>query len=160
MRFRKCQMRAKKRWPNNSPCYKLTRWVLRQLCFSDRWRWFRSSSCVYVSNFHDLKLDWGRNRNPVIWIIYQSLCIKLSCFVLDVLVGSLLSSMAVFVPCDRKLQRAYCGLKFDELNHSHISEKKCTNSDKLFKLRVSVPSPIEFKVMKVWYIHTWRWMKA
>ena len=34
--------------------------------------------------------------------------IKLSCFVLDVPVGSLLSSMAVFVPCDRKLQRAYC----------------------------------------------------
>ena len=33
--------------------------------------------------------------------------IKLSCFVLDVPVGSLLSSMAVFVPCDRKLQRAY-----------------------------------------------------
>ena len=32
--------------------------------------------------------------------------IKLSCFVLDVPVGSLLSSMAVFVPCDRKLQRA------------------------------------------------------
>ena len=34
--------------------------------------------------------------------------IKLSCFVLDVPVGSLLSIMAVFVPCDRKLQRAYC----------------------------------------------------
>ena len=33
--------------------------------------------------------------------------IKLSFFVLDVPVGSLLSSMAVFVPCDRKLQRAY-----------------------------------------------------
>ena len=75
--------------------------------------------------------------------------IKLSCFVFDAPVGSLLSSMAVFVPCNRKLQRAYCVLKFDELNHSHISEKKCTNSDKLFKLRVSVPSPIEFKVMKV-----------
>ena len=34
--------------------------------------------------------------------------IKLSYFVLDVPVGSLLSSMAVFAPCDRKLQRAYC----------------------------------------------------
>ena len=33
--------------------------------------------------------------------------IKLSCIVLDVPVGSLLSSMAVFVPCDRKLQSAY-----------------------------------------------------
>ena len=33
--------------------------------------------------------------------------IKLSCFVLDVPVGSLLSSMVVFVPCDRQLQRAY-----------------------------------------------------
>ena len=33
--------------------------------------------------------------------------IKLSCFVLGVPVGSLLSSMAVFVPCDRKVQRAY-----------------------------------------------------
>ena len=33
--------------------------------------------------------------------------IKLSCFVLDVQEGSLLSSMAVLVPCDRKLQRAY-----------------------------------------------------
>ena len=35
--------------------------------------------------------------------------IKLSCFVLDVPVGSLLSSMALFVPRDRKLQRAYYG---------------------------------------------------
>ena len=34
--------------------------------------------------------------------------IKLSCFVLYVPVGSLLSSMAIFVPCDRKLRRAYC----------------------------------------------------
>ena len=42
-----------------------------------------------------------------------------------------------------------CSQKFDELNHSHISEKKCTNSEKLFKLRVSVPSPIEFEVRKV-----------
>ena len=33
--------------------------------------------------------------------------IKLRCFILDVPVGSLLSSIAVFVPCDRKLQRAY-----------------------------------------------------
>ena len=33
--------------------------------------------------------------------------IKLSCFIWDVPVGSLLSSMAVFVPCDRKLQRVY-----------------------------------------------------
>ena len=33
--------------------------------------------------------------------------IKLSCFVLDVPVGSWFSSMAVFVPLDRKLQRAY-----------------------------------------------------
>ena len=32
---------------------------------------------------------------------------SLSCFVLDIPLGGLLSSMAVFVPCDRKLQRAY-----------------------------------------------------
>ena len=33
--------------------------------------------------------------------------ISLSCFVLDIPLGGLLSSMAVFVPCDRKLQRAH-----------------------------------------------------
>ena len=38
--------------------------------------------------------------------------IKLSCFVLDVPVDSLLSSMAVFLPCDRKLQRAYSSSTF------------------------------------------------
>ena len=40
---------------------------------------------------------------------------KLCCFVLDVLVRNLLSSMAVFVPCDRQLQKA------------HLSEDDKTN---------------------------------
>ena len=32
---------------------------------------------------------------------------KLSCFVLDIPVRNLLTSIAVFVPCDRQLQRAH-----------------------------------------------------
>ena len=75
--------------------------------------------------------------------------IKLSCFAFDAPVGSLLSSNAVFVPCDRKLQRAYCGLKFDELNHSHISEKSAQTLINYSNYGVSVPSPIEFEVRKV-----------
>ena len=42
-----------------------------------------------------------------------------------------------------------CGQKFEELNHSRISEKNCTNSDNYSNYGVSVPSPIEFEVMKV-----------
>ena len=53
-------------------------------------------------------------QNPPCWRANRPLGhpkqknIKLSCFVLDVPVGGLLSSMADFVPCDRKLQRAHC----------------------------------------------------
>ena len=56
-------------------------------------------------------ITWYKNRHAgeqtTHWDIQKQKNIKLSCFVLDVSVGSLLSSMAGFVPCDRKLQRAY-----------------------------------------------------
>ena len=76
-----------------------------------------------LSSAHAQALNFQRNRpfavydhmvqKPPCWRANYPLGhpkqknIKLSCFVLDVPVGSLLSSMAVFVPCDCKLQRAY-----------------------------------------------------
>ena len=56
-------------------------------------------------------------QNPPCWRANRPLGhpkqknIKLTCFVLDVPVGGLLSSMADFVPCDRKLQRAHCQIR-------------------------------------------------
>ena len=54
-------------------------------------------------------LTWGELGHPK-----QSNLTSYS-FVLDVPVGSLLSSMAVFVPCDRKLQRAYSIYLFSQV---------------------------------------------
>ena len=45
-----------------------------------------------------------------------------------------------------------CGQKFDELNHSHISEKSAQTLINYSNYGVSVPSPIEFEVMKI-YTH-------
>ena len=45
-----------------------------------------------------------------------------------------------------------CGQKFDELNHSHISEKSAQTLINYSNHGVSVPSPIEFEVMKI-YTH-------
>ena len=47
-----------------------------------------------------------------------------------------------------------CSQKFDELNHSHISEKSAQTLINYSNHGVSVPSPIEFEVMKVRYVHT------
>ena len=71
-------------------------------------------------------------QNPPCWRANRPLGhpkqknIKLSCFVLDVPVGGLLSSMADFVPCDRKLQRAHSAgrrtaiLKRPQVSHWHV----------------------------------------
>ena len=70
--------------------------------------------------------------------------VKLSCFVLDVPVGSLLSSEAVFVPCDRKLQRAYYTRT--------LSAFPCGRTQYVRRMRSSIVSTIqsvlEFRFMR------------